>query len=250
MRPSLMRASAKKGVQIMFNTQKLSVATETALSRHISQTLNYMMGGVAVSGLVAYLTTASPVLLNIAIKGGLFWMLAVLGVALFMQKIVFSLQPAAALGAFAGFSALMGFALAPLAVIYTGSSIATAFAVAAIMFGGTAAYGYYTKKSLSGWGSFLIMGVWGLVGVSLVNVGLALFGVSTGPLGMVLNLIAVPLFAALTAWEMNSIKENFLAYGHDDLLRSRLAILQATSLYINFVNMFTSLLQLLGNRNQ
>jgi FtsH-binding integral membrane protein len=118
------------------------------------------------------------------------------------------------------------------------------------MFGGTAAYGYFTKRSLSGWGTFLIMGVWGLVGVSLVTMLVSMFGIATGPMGFIINLIAVPLFAALTAWEMNNIKETFLAYGRDEVLRSRLAILQATSLYINFVNMFTSLLSLMGNRNQ
>lgn len=231
-------------------TQNLSATTETALSRHVAQTLNYMMGGVAISGVVAYLTTTNQALLNIAVKGGFVWMIAILAFAFMLQKIVFSLQPAAGLAAFAGFSALMGFALAPLAVVYTGSSIATAFAVATVMFGGTAAYGYFTKRSLSGWGTFLIMGVWGLVGVSLVTMLVSLFGVATGPMSMIINLIAVPLFAALTAWEMNNIKETFLAYGRDEVLRSRLAILQATSLYINFVNMFTSLLSLMGSRNE
>jgi FtsH-binding integral membrane protein len=209
-----------------------------------------MMGGVAISGVVAYLTTTNQALLNIAVKGGFVWMIAILAFAFMLQKIVFSLQPAAGLAVFAAFSALMGFALAPLAVVYTGSSIATAFAVAAVMFGGTAAYGYFTKRSLSGWGTFLIMGVWGLVGVSLVTMLVSMFGIATGPMGFIINLIAVPLFAALTAWEMNNIKETFLAYGRDEVLRSRLAILQATSLYINFVNMFTSLLSLMGNRNQ
>lgn len=221
---------------------------ENAVAAHLSQVFNYMAGGVGISGIVAWFTVANPALLNIALKGNLVFMLGILGLALFLQRIVFSLQPAAGLGVFAAFSALMGFALAPLAVIYTGSSIASAFGVAAVMFAGTAAYGYFTKRSLSGWGTFLIMGVWGLVGVSLVAVLLSLFGVNLGPLNMVLNLIAVPLFAGLTAWQVNNIKETFAAYGRDDLMRSRLAILQATSLYINFINMFTSLLALMGNR--
>jgi len=223
-------------------------AAENALSRHLSQTFNYMAGGVGISALVAWFTSTNPALLNIALKGNLIWFIGVLAVAFFLQRIIFSLQPAAGLGVFAGFSALMGFALAPLAIMYTNSSIASAFAVAAIMFAGTAAYGYFTRRSLSGWGTFLIMGVWGLVGVSLVGLVLGLFGVNLGPLNLVLNLVAVPLFAGLTAWEVNNIKENFAAYGQDELLRSRLAILQATSLYINFINLFTSLLQLMGDR--
>lgn len=223
-------------------------AVETGLAQHLSQTFNYMAGGVGVSGIVAYLATTNPALMNIAVKGGFVWMLGILAFAFMLQRIVFSLQPAAGLAAFAGFSALMGFALAPLALVYTQSSIATAFGVAAVMFAGTSAYGYFTKKSLSGWGTFLMMGVWGLVGVSLITLVVSLFGVSVGPMNMVINLIAVPLFAGLTAYEVNTIRETYALYGRDELLRSRLAILQACSLYISFINMFTSLLALMGDR--
>lgn len=221
---------------------------ETALSHHLSQVFNYMAGGVGVSALVAWAVSSSPALLTVAMKGSLFFFLALLGMAIFLQRIIFSLQPAAGLAVFAGFSALMGLALAPLAIIYTSSSIATAFVVAAVMFAGTAAYGYFTKRSLSSWGTFLIMGVWGLVGVSLVTLVLSLFGVNMGPMNLIINIIAVPLFAGLTAYDVNNIKETFAAYGRDELMRSRLAILQATSLYINFINMFTSLLSLMGSR--
>lgn len=221
---------------------------ESALSRHLSQVFNYMAGGVGISALVAWLTTTNMALMQVAAKGGIVWMLLLLGVAFFLNRIVFSLQPAAALGVFAGFSALMGFSLAPLVAMYTGSSVATAFGIAALMFVGVSLYGYTTQKSLSGWGTFLIMGVWGLVGVSLVGLLLSLFGISMGPLNMVINIVAVPLFAGLTAYEVNNIKETFATYGHDDLTRSRLAILQATGLYINFINMFISLLQLVGDR--
>lgn len=221
---------------------------DSALSSHMSQVLNYMAGGVGVSGLVAYLATTNPALMQIAVKGQIVWLIAILGAAFMLQSIIFRLQPAAGLAVFAGFSALMGFALAPLALVYTGSSIATAFFTASVMFAGTAAYGYFTKKSLSSWGTFLIMGVWGLVGASLIGLVLSLFGINMGPMAMVLNIIAIPLFAGLTAWEVNSIRENFAAYGRDELTRSRLAILQATSLYINFINMFTSLLHLMGDR--
>jgi len=223
-------------------------STETALSAHMSQVFNYMAGGVGVSAIVAYLTTMSPALLTLAMKGQIVWLFAILGVAFFLQSIIFRLQPAAGLAVFAGFSALMGFSLAPLALVYTGSSIATAFATASVMFAGTAAYGYFTKRSLSSWGTFLIMGVWGLVGASLITLLLSLFGINMGPMAFVLNLIAVPLFAGLTAWEVNTIRDTFAAYGRDELTRSRLAILQATSLYINFINMFTALLSLLGDR--
>jgi len=221
---------------------------ESALSAHMSQVFNYMAGGVGVSGLVAYLAATNPTVMEVAIKGQIFWFIAIIAAAFFLQSLVFRLQPAAGLAIFAGFSALMGFALSPLALVYTGSSIATAFFTASVMFAGTAAYGYFTKKSLSSWGTFLIMGVWGLVGASVIGLVLSLFGINMGPMAMVLNIIAIPLFAGLTAWEVNSIRENFAAYGRDELLRSRLAITQAISLYINFINMFTSLLHLMGDR--
>ncbi|RYG61293.1 MAG: Bax inhibitor-1/YccA family protein [Alphaproteobacteria bacterium] len=225
-----------------------SGSTETALSQHMSQVFNYMAGGVGISGVVAWLVTASPAMMQIAIKGQIVWFIALLGMAFMLNSIIFRLQPAAGLAVFAGFSALMGMALSPLALVYTGSSIATAFATASIMFAGTAAYGYFTKRSLSGWGTFLTMGVWGLVGASIIGLVLSLFGVNMGPLSFVISLVAVPLFAGLTAYETNSIRENFASYGRDEIMRSRLAILQATSLYINFINMFTSLLHLMGDR--
>jgi FtsH-binding integral membrane protein len=221
---------------------------ESALSQHMSQVFNYMAGGVGISGVVAYLATTNPALMQLAIKGQIVWFIALFAAAFMLNTIIFRLQPAAGLAVFAGFSALMGLTLAPLALIYTGSSIATAFATATVMFAGTAAYGYFTKRSLSGWGTFLMMGIWGLIG-AVINLVLSLFGINTGPLSFVISLVAVPLFAGLTAYQTNEMRENFAHYGHDNLLRSRLAIIQATSLYINFINMFTSLLHLTGERN-
>lgn len=222
--------------------------SDSALSSHMSQVFNYMAGGVGVSGIVAWFVTTSPAMMQLAMKGQIVWFIALLGMAFMLNSIIFRLQPAAGLAVFAGFSALMGLALAPLAIVYTGSSIATAFGTASVMFAGTAAYGYFTHKSLSSWGTFLIMGVWGLVGASIISLVLSMLGVNMGPMSFVISLIAVPLFAALTAYDVNNIKENFASYSRDEVMRSRLAILQATSLYINFINMFTSLLHLLGDR--
>lgn len=226
----------------------LNTTAQSAVAQHLSQVFNYMAGGVALSGVVAYLVTSSPALLSIAAKGNLIFMLIWLAFGFFMQRIVFSMQPAAALGVFAGFSALTGFSLAPLVFMYTGASIATAFAVASLMFAGASAYGYFSKKSLSGWGTFLMLSTWGLLGFGLVNIVLALFGVNIAGLSFAFSLIAVPLFAGLTAWEVNTIKETFAAYGGNELNRSRLAILSACSLYMNFIVMFINLLQLFGDR--
>lgn len=221
---------------------------QVAVSNHLSQVFNYMAGGVAVSGLVAYAVSVSPALLSIALKGNFLFLIVWLAYGFFMNRIIFSMQPAAALATFIGFSALTGFSLAPMALVYTGASIVTAFAVASVMFAGASAYGYFTQKSLSGWGTFLMMSCWGLLGLGLCTIVLGLFGINTGGMSFAFSLIAVPLFAGVTAWEVNTIKETFSMYGSDELTRSRLAILSACSLYMNFVTMFINLLQLIGDR--
>lgn len=226
----------------------LNTTAQTAVSQHLNQVFNYMAAGVGLSGVVAYLVTSSPALLNIALKGNLIFLAVWLGFGFFMHRIVFSLQPAAALGVFAAFSAITGFSLAPLVMLYTGASVVTAFAVASLMFAGASAYGYFSKQSLSSWGTFLMLGVWGLLAAVVVNLVLMLFGVAVPGLSFAISLIAVPLFAGLTAWEVNTIKDTFLTYGGNELNRSRLAILSACSLYMNFVAMFIHLLSLIGDR--
>ena len=118
-----------------------AINTEGALAQHMSQVFNYMSGGVALSGVVAYLVSTNLALLSIATSANLIFMLVWLGFGFFMHRMVFNLQPAAALGVFAAFSALTGFSLAPLVLMYTGASIVTAFATAAVMFAGASAYG-------------------------------------------------------------------------------------------------------------
>jgi FtsH-binding integral membrane protein len=226
----------------------LNTTAQTAVAQHLNQVFSYMAAGVGLSGVVAYFVNSSPTLLNIALKGNLIFLLVWMGFGFFMHRVVFSLQPAAALGVFAGFSALTGFALSPLVLAYTGASVATAFFVAAAMFAGASAYGYFSQKSLSSWGTFLILCVWGLLAAVVVNLVLVLFGVSVPGLSFAISLIAVPLFAGLTAWEVNTMKETFLSYGGNELTRSRLAILSATSLYMNFITMFIHLLNLIGER--
>lgn len=227
-----------------------STTRDAALGQHMSQVFNYMSGGVALSGLVAYLVSTSPALLMLALKGNLIFMLVWLAFGFFMQKIVFSLSPAMALGVFAAFSALTGFSLAPMVLMYTGASIVGAFATASVMFAGASMYGYFTNKSLSSWGTFLMLGSWGLLGLGLSTIVLGLFGVNVSGMSLAFSIIAVPLFAGLTAWEVNTIRETFAMYGRDVQLQSRLAILSACSLYMNFIAMFINLLQLMGQRQE
>ena len=223
-----------------------ATVTDAGLAAYMRQVFNYMAGGVALSGLVAYFTVNTPALLQVAMGAQLLFLIVWFGFGFFMHKIMFNVQPAAALGIFAAFSALTGFAMSPIALAYTGAELVTAFATAAMMFAGASLFGYVTNKSLSGWGNFLMMGAWGLIGLVVVSLVAGLLGFNMSGLSLVISAIAVPLFAAMTAWETNQLKETYAMMGGDDVAQSRSAIYGATSLYMNFVVMFIHILNLLG----
>ncbi|MBL4749361.1 MAG: Bax inhibitor-1/YccA family protein [Amylibacter sp.] len=147
---------------------------------------------------------------------------------------------------FFAFSALMGLSISWIFAIYTSMSIATTFFVTAIAFAGLSLWGYTTKKDISGWGSFLIMGVIGLIVASVVNIWLQSSAIQFAVSG-----IGVLIFAGLTAYDTQKIKTTYLQMAADGQTEwmGKAAIMGALSLYLDFINMFMFLLQLLGNRN-
>lgn len=215
--------------------------TETEMAAHLRQVFNYMTGGVALSGLVAWFTVNNPAMLQMAAKSSILFMIVWFGFAFFMHKIIFKLSPAAALGTFIAFSALTGFSLAPLAVVYTGSSIATAFFVTAIMFAGASLYGYTNPKSMAGMGRMMTMVGFGLFGAIIIN----MFVQSSG-FSFIISLAVVPFIAIATAFEINQLREQFNQFAGDEIVRSKMAIFGATSFYMNFVVMFIHILNILG----
>jgi FtsH-binding integral membrane protein len=138
------------------------------------------------------------------------------------------------------FAALMGLSLSGIFVVYTTASIVSAFFGAAILFGTMSLWGYFTKKSLESWGSFLLVGLIAVVVTSIVNVFL---GNST--LAMVVSAVAIIVFLGLTAYDTQRIRQEVSILEPD----SKAEILGALSLYMNFINIFVSLLQLFGGRN-
>lgn len=138
------------------------------------------------------------------------------------------------------FAALMGLSMSAIFVVYTTASIVSAFMGAAVLFGTMSIWGYFTKKSLESWGSFLLVGVIAVVIASIVNVFL---GNST--LAMVVSAVAIIVFLGLTAYDTQRIRQELSVYEPD----SKAEILGALSLYMNFINIFVSLLQLFGGRN-
>jgi hypothetical protein len=147
---------------------------------------------------------------------------------------------------FWGFAALIGLSISSIFAVYTGYSIARTFFVTAIAFGGLSLYGYTTKKDISGWGAFLIMGVIGLIVASIVNIFLV-----SAAMQWAISVIGVLIFAGLTAYDTQKIKNTYLAMrstpGGEAYLEKG-AVMGALNLYLDFLNMFMFLLHFLGNR--
>lgn len=143
------------------------------------------------------------------------------------------------------FAAVMGISISSIFLVFTGYSIVQIFLITSIAFAGLSLWGYTTKKDISGWGSFLIMGVIGLIVASVVNIFLA-----SPALVFAISAIGVLIFAGLTAYDTQRIKSDYLAHAHhgDQEWLAKSGIMGALSLYLNFINMFMMLLQLFGNR--
>ena len=172
-------------------------------------------------------------------------MFAPLGVAFLFGSIVAKLSVAAAQMVFWGFAALIGLSISFIFAVYTGFSITQTFLVTAIAFAGLSLWGYTTKKDISGWGSFLIMGVIGLIVASIVNIFLA-----SSAIAFAVSTIGVLIFAGLTAYDTQNIKNTYLQMAHrgNSEWLEKAAIMGALSLYLDFLNMFMMLLHLFGSR--
>jgi uncharacterized protein len=168
--------------------------------------------------------------------------LAPLGLVFFISFRIGHMQASTAKLLFFVYAGLMGISLATIFMVYTQTSITRVFFISAATFGALSLYGYTTQRSLDGMGSFLIMGLFGLIIASLVNIFLKSSG-----LDWALSVIGVLIFAGLTAWDTQKIKE-FYDPQDDGTIAGRKAIMGALSLYLDFINMFMMLLRLFGDR--
>lgn len=151
----------------------------------------------------------------------------------------------ALLGTFYAFAAVMGLSLSTIFVVFKLGSIAQVFFITAASFGALSLFGYTTKKDLSGMGKFMLMGLFGLIIAGLVN----LFMKSSG-LSFAINMLGVLIFAGLTAWDTQRLKEEYDAVAGDATLAQKWSLMGALTLYLNFINMFQMLLSLIGDRNE
>jgi FtsH-binding integral membrane protein len=219
---------------------------DEGLRQHMMRVYNYMGLGLILTGLVAYVVGTTPALYVPIFSTPLKWvvMLAPLAFVLLFSFRMQAISPAGAQGMFWAFCAVMGLSMASIFLVFTGTSIARTFFIAAAMFGATSLYGYATKRDLSQFGSFLIMGLIGVVIASLVNLFLA-----SSTLQFVVSIVGILVFIGLTAWDTQSIKEQYAGnFGAES--QQKLAVLGAFSLYLNFINIFQLLLNFTGQREE
>ena len=219
-------------------------ATDAGLRAHMLSVYNYMASGVLLTGIVAMLFARTEFAQNIFTNGGLlFWVIALAPLA-FVMLISFGanrLSTGAMQAAYWAFAAVMGLSMASIFFRFTGTSIATAFFSTTVAFLGLSLYGYTTKRDLSGLGTFLIMGVFGLLGAIVLNMFLA-----SGTLALVISVLGVLIFAGLTAYDTQKIKSIYFQLAGTEFL-GKAAILGALELYLDFINMFQFLLSLMGS---
>jgi FtsH-binding integral membrane protein len=159
------------------------------------------------------------------------------------------MSASAARGTFFAFAAVMGASLSTLLIVFTGASVVQVFFITAASFGALSLWGYTTGRSLSGMGSFLLMGLVGLLLASLVNIGMVAFGYVVPAFQMIISILGVLIFAGLTAYDTQKLKEMYLYGNYDGEAAAKASVFGALQLYLDFINMFQFLLALLGNRN-
>lgn len=219
---------------------------DEGLRKHMLRVYNYMGLGLVITGIVAFVVSQTPALYVPIFSTPLKWvvMLAPLAFVFFFSFRIHAMSAATAQMAFWAFAAVMGLSLSSVFLVFTGTSIARTFFITATMFGAMSLYGYTTKRDLSQFGSFLMMGLIGVIIASVVNIFLG-----SSALQFAISIIGVVVFVGLTAWDTQNIKEQY-AENVDQESQQKLAVFGALSLYLNFVNLFQLLLSLTGQREE
>lgn len=216
---------------------------DLGLRKHLLSVFNNMALGLVVSGLVAGFIGTNPVLLAMIFGGPQMWlfMLAPLAVVLLLGFKLDTMEVGTAKMLFYLYSVLMGISLSTIFLVFKLGSIIQVFFITAATFGTMSLYGYTTKRDLSKMGSFLMMGLIGLVIAGLVNMFL-----QSSALQLAISACSVLIFVGLTAYDMQQIKEIYYVTDGDD--REKMGIVGALNLYMDFINIFINLLQLIGDK--
>jgi FtsH-binding integral membrane protein len=253
-------AAATRGI-----SRDRAAVIDAGLRAYMIRVYNYMAIGVALTGVAAWLAyqlaggdaivvTARGIAgltpfgqFLYSLPGVLIFGLGTFGLVMFISFRIQTLQPGTASGLFFLYAGLLGVFLSSIFVTYTGASITRVFFISAASFGALSLYGYTTQRDLTGFGSFLIMGLFGLILAMFVNFLLAAFGVPTGSFDLVISVLGALIFAGLTAYDTQRIREMYDTMD-DGTIAGRKAVMGALSLYLDFINLFLFLLRLMGDR--
>jgi FtsH-binding integral membrane protein len=219
------------------------VLYDEGLRNFMLQVFNYMTFALALSGLVALGVSMSPAATALIWGTPLKWVaiFAPLGMSLAFMFMINKISSTAALYFLFAFAAVMGISLSSIFIIYKLGSIAQVFFITSATFGSASLYGYTTKKDLTSMGSFLMMGVLGLVIASVVNIFLA-----SSVLTFIVSILAVLIFTGLTAYDTQELKSVFDETTGEE--QEKAGIIGALNLYLNFINIFVALMQLIGEK--
>jgi FtsH-binding integral membrane protein len=237
-------------------TASAAETMDLGLRAHMLRVYNYMVGALALTGAVAWLTAHSPLLgvlyhqvvtaNGVALAptlAGWVVFLAPLALVFFLSFRIMHMSQAAAQATFWIYAALVGASLSSILIVYTGASVATTFFVTAATFGAMSLYGYTTKRDLTGMGHFLFMGLIGILIASLANMFF-----HSAAVNFVVSVLGVLIFTGLTAWDTQKIKMTYYQLGGDTAVAGKAAIMGALALYLDFLNIFLFLLRFMGDR--
>lgn len=230
-----------------------SVDIDAGLRQYMLRVYNYMASGLALTGIIAYFSANTPAILNmlyVAGPGGVVQptglayivMFSPLAFVLALSFGINKMQASTAQAVFWAFAGVMGLSLANIFLLYTGASITRVFFITAGTFAGMSLYGYTTKRDLSGMGSFLMMGLIGIIIASVVNMFM-----QSSAMHFVISVLGVLVFVGLTAYDTQKIKSLYAETDGSEVMAKK-AIMGALTLYLDFINLFLMLLRLFGDR--
>ena len=227
----------------------VDAALNAGLRSYMLSVYNYMASGVLLSGIVAMLFSrwlaTSPAAFQMVYGSPLRWVIALapLAFVMVMSFGINRLSITTTRALYWAFAVLMGISLSSIFFVYDGTSIATAFFATAASFAGLSLFGYTTKKDLSGFGTFLIMGLVGIIVASIINIF-----VGSGTMALVISILGVLIFAGLTAYDTQKIKTTYFQVAGSEFA-AKAVVMGSLNLYLDFINMFLFILRLFGNRN-
>ena len=225
-------------------TTKSEAQVDVGLREYMLKVYNYMATGLGLTGLTAWLVAGNETLVKTIFETHLFWVVALapLGFVFYLSARLHKMSFSKAQTLFWLFAGIMGLSMASIFLMYTPVSIARVFFITSGTFAGMSLYGYTTKKDLTGWGSFLFMGLIGIIIAMIVNIFL-----QSSMLGFIISCVGVLVFVGLTAYDTQKIKEMYYASDHPEISGKK-AIMGALKLYLDFINLFIMLLHLFGQR--